>query len=147
MSEEQKPLGMNVGSASIIMVFAVLCLTIFSVLALVTANQEWQLAQKSAAALTNYYAADSEAEQQYLSIMDLWQKSSDLMELTNKGVSVTTDENGLLLLQYCVPIDERQQISVTLMPDVNHQLLISQWQVTDTQEWTYDDTLPVWNGE
>lgn len=147
MSEEQKPLGMNVGSASIIMVFAVLCLTVFSVLALVTANQEWQLAQKSAIAVTNYYAADTEAEQRYLSIAELWRSNPDPASLMEQDVTVTADDNGRLLLQYNIAIDGQQQLSVTLRPDANGQLTVSQWQVTATQEWTYDDTIPVWDGK
>ena len=33
--------GINIGSASIIMVFSVLCLTVFAVLTFVTANNEY----------------------------------------------------------------------------------------------------------
>ena len=40
--------GINIGSASIIMVFSVLCLTVFTVLTFVTANNEYKLSVKSA---------------------------------------------------------------------------------------------------
>ena len=49
--DDKRSAGIHVGSASIIMIFAVLCLTVFSTLSYVTANQEYRLAQKSALAM------------------------------------------------------------------------------------------------
>ena len=39
--------GINVGSASLAMVFSILCLTVFSVLSLITANNDYKLAEKT----------------------------------------------------------------------------------------------------
>ena len=60
-SREEKPLGLNVGSASILMIFAVLCLTVFSALSLVTAISEKNTADHFAESTVRYYAADAEA--------------------------------------------------------------------------------------
>ena len=62
---DKRSAGIHVGSASIIMIFAVLCLTVFSTLSYVTANQEYRLAQKSALAMEQYYAADWQCEVYY----------------------------------------------------------------------------------
>lgn len=60
-SREEKPLGLNIGSASIIMVFTVLCLTVFSVLAFVSAASEYKTAQRFAESTKSYYEAEANA--------------------------------------------------------------------------------------
>ena len=61
IKREERPLGFNIGSASIIMVFAILCLTVFSALSLVTSVSEKKTAQRFADETAAYYEADSEA--------------------------------------------------------------------------------------
>ena len=58
---EERQLGLNIGSASIIMIFAILCLTVFSALSLVTSVSEKKPAQRFADETAAYYEADSEA--------------------------------------------------------------------------------------
>ena len=67
MSKEKngRSAGMHVGSASIVMIFAILCLTVFSTLSFVTANHERSLAEKSALAVQQYYDADWQCEEIY----------------------------------------------------------------------------------
>ena len=50
------------GGASLLVIFAVLCFTVFTLLALSTAQADNRLAQSSARAVTDYYKADQEAE-------------------------------------------------------------------------------------
>lgn len=61
IKREERPLGLNIGSASIIMIFAILCLTVFSALSLVTSVSEKKTAQRFADETAAYYEADSEA--------------------------------------------------------------------------------------
>ena len=63
--DKQAGMGAQIGSASIVMIFAVLCLTIFAVLSFQTASHEQRLAQKTADAARAYYRADSIAEETY----------------------------------------------------------------------------------
>ncbi|MBR5228687.1 MAG: hypothetical protein IKV96_02485 [Firmicutes bacterium] len=55
--------GINIGSASIIMVFVVLCMTIFSVLSLMTAVNEFDTAEKYASSVAAYYEADCNGDE------------------------------------------------------------------------------------
>ena len=50
------------GSSSLLVIFAILCFTVFTLLALSTAQADNRLAEASVKAVTNYYAADLEAE-------------------------------------------------------------------------------------
>lgn len=147
MNEEKKqPMGMNIGSASIVMVFAVLCLTIFSVLSLVTAHHEWQLVQKSANAVTNYYQADLQAEKQYAEIVAGLAQGKSLAEL-GEGITITAYDQWWQV-EYTVKIDEEQNLQVVLQ--INRQTgesLVQQWQVVAAKEWVFDDSMAVWDGE
>jgi hypothetical protein len=52
-----------VGGCSLLVIFATLCLTIFSLLTVSTAKAELRLSEVSANAVSAYYQADAEAEQ------------------------------------------------------------------------------------
>lgn len=52
-----------VGGASLLVIFAVLCLTVFAVLGLSTVRADDRLSQASAQAAADYYAADCEAQE------------------------------------------------------------------------------------
>ena len=52
-----------VGGISLLVVFAVLCLTVFALLALTTVQADNRLADASAKAVTDYYAADCRAQE------------------------------------------------------------------------------------
>ncbi len=51
-----------VGGSSLLVIFAVLCLTVFTLLALSTVQADSRLSDASVKAVSNYYAADLEAE-------------------------------------------------------------------------------------
>ena len=51
-----------IGGSSLLVIFAILCLTVFAILALSTAKAEQKLSQISANAVSAYYQADADAE-------------------------------------------------------------------------------------
>ena len=51
-----------IGASSLLVIFAVLCLTVFALLTLSTAKDEQNLSNVSANAVSAYYKADAEAE-------------------------------------------------------------------------------------
>ena len=52
----------TVGGVSLLVVFAVLCLTVFALLGLTTVQADRRLADASIKAISDYYAADCEAQ-------------------------------------------------------------------------------------
>ena len=52
-----------VGISSLIVIFAVLCLTVFALLSISTARSQQRLADSMKAAVTGYYQADNAAEE------------------------------------------------------------------------------------
>ncbi len=60
---KKKSVGVGIGTCSLMMIFTVLCLTIFAVLSLLQANSAYLQSTNYADSITNYYAADNKAMQ------------------------------------------------------------------------------------
>ena len=58
MDEKRRFLPAAVGGSSLLVIFAVLCLTVFALLALSTVQADGRLSQKTAQAVAEYYDAD-----------------------------------------------------------------------------------------
>ena len=61
-SSKKKQFGMNIGSASILLVFVILCLVSFAVLSTVSANADSKLSTRVLERTTAYYNACNQAE-------------------------------------------------------------------------------------
>jgi hypothetical protein len=136
---EKKQMGLNIGSASIIMLFSVLCLTVLASLSMLSANSQWRLANRSAAAVSAYYAADTQAARIYNSI-----------STGGAGADVNRyeDENGDTYASYEVPIDDNQTLAVIvrLSGADGGPPAILQWKAVDSGNWNPDTALDVWDG-
>ena len=143
---DKRSAGIHVGSASIIMIFAVLCLTVFSTLSYVTANQEQKLAEKSARAIEQYYAADWQCEAYYEEIYKLLQAGVAASELPQYLDVKVTSDGAAACIAYAADIDERQKLQVQLIAE-NGSLRTETWAVTVKEQHEYNDELAVWDGE
>lgn len=89
-----------VGGSSLIMVFAVLCLTVFTLLTISTVQADRRLSEITAEAVSAYYATDAEAERIFAEL-----RSGSLPD----GVQIR--EN---FYSYRCPISETQTLYVEL---------------------------------
>lgn len=143
--------GINTGLSSIVMVFAILCLTIFAVLSLVTAESEKKLVEKSASSVENYYAADSACEAILGRVYEAWKGCSSLEDMETKLSSMDdmpedlnmAVEDGMLYISYSQWADENQSLQVVLAADAQ-DLQIKAWQLVRTGEWNIDEHIHVW---
>ena len=150
MASDRKTAGVNVGGASIIMVFSVLCLTIFAVLTLVSANAESTLAKKSATVISNYYIADENATETLAKVYEIVGGESSLQDIRAKTSQILKDisikeESGVLYLSYSEKIDDSQNLTVKLSTDGNKVDVLT-WKVESTEQWEPDNGLDVWQG-
>ena len=132
---KNQPAFFNVGGATLLMLFAVLCLTVFAVLSLISAKSQSALVQKSADAVTAYYQADTRAAEIYDEVA-AGNLSSVKTQASAAGTSYT----------YSVKIDDNQELQVALTEN-NGKLAIVTWKVCATGDWNIDEHLDVWDGQ
>lgn len=129
MSKHEAPPA--VGGSSLLVIFAVLCLTIFALLGLSTVHADVRLANASLDATRGYYEADVRAE--------------EILALLRQGEvpeGVICDETGY---SYQCKVSEVQALSVKVqVTETEYEIL--QWKLVSTAEWQEDDSLNLWNG-
>ena len=129
MSKREAPPA--VGGSSLLVIFAVLCLTIFALLSLSTVQADRRMAEASYQAVQGYYEADTEAE---LILANL--RSGNLPD------NVTKKDN---LYSYTCEVSETQALEVEVqITEDSYRVL--RWQLVSTTEWEADDGLDVWDG-
>lgn len=134
--------GVGIGSASLILIFSVLCLTVFSLLTLSLANSEKELSENLKSSVKNYYYADSVAVEIAAKFFADSKNGINPSELN--GVAIRSNGDGLC--SYICPIDDRRSIVVKL--DVKGgKISILSWYETNTEKWVPDDNVNVWTGE
>jgi len=106
-----------VGGSSLLVIFAVLCLTVFTLLALGTVQADSRLSDASVKAVTDYYAADLEAETIF-----------SQLRAGNLPPQVTVTDT---LYTYSCPISETQELQVELRKDTD-TCTILRWQAVST---------------
>ena len=132
---DKKPAFINVGGASIIMLFSVLCLTVFAVLSLVSANSQSRLAGKVADTVSAYYEADLRA----CEIIDEI-KSGNFDHAKPQPGSV-----GAPLYAYSVEIDAVQCLDVVVAVS-DDEAKVMTWKVRSTAPWVPEDSHESWDG-
>ncbi len=137
--------GIGTGSVSLILIFAVLCLTIFALLTLSSAKAENDLAAKTAASISAYYAADAQAEHVFSALRSAM-TTNDAIPATIDDIAITANEEGSSShIAYFVPMDDAQQLSVILSYDqASASFDILKWQIELASEWEAVDDFNVW---
>ena len=133
--------GLGVGSASIILIFAVLCLTVFSLITFYVAENDKALVDAKAEAVVSFYEADARAEAVVAEIM-----SSDTLPATINGVSIHSEimqESMMEIIYFMTQISNISALYVSLTHSDNSFNILS-WKMVITDEWNIDDSLNVW---
>lgn len=151
--EKKKYPAVNIGSASMLVVFIILCLVIFSVLSVASANHDYTYSQKIADRTTSYYKASGKAET-ILSQIDRELKSAYeqygadyLSHISDAFADIEEVENFTLpSLSFSVPINDTQALSVSLVIQVPKNTgdtfyTITSWTEISTEQWDGDTTL------
>lgn len=109
-----------VGGISLLVVFGVLCLTVFALLTLGTVQADCRLSDASVKAVADYYAADLQAEKIYAQL-----RAGETL------ADVAVDGNIYI---YTCHISDTQELMVRLRrEETGWQVL--QWQAVSTVEW------------
>jgi hypothetical protein len=136
--------GIGVGSASIILVFAVLCLTVFSLITFLVAGNEKALADAEAELVIGYYEADALAEQILAKIVE----ADDMPDMI-LGVEISSYWDMWLeeeIVHFLCPMPGTKALYVKAAVYCEPCGILS-WRIIDMEEWVFDDTLDVWSGD
>ncbi|MBD5155155.1 MAG: hypothetical protein HDT15_08845 [Oscillibacter sp.] len=120
------------GAVSLVMIFCVLCLAVFSVLTIATADREAKLAEMTARNAADYYKADRWAVEIVAAL-----RSGDTLPM---DVEIVRTGNTAA---FSLPVGENQALEVVL--GENGEIL--RWQTEYTGSWETDDSWAVWDGE
>ena len=119
-----------VGGSSLLVIFGVLCLTVFALLSLSTVQAERRLADAATDAVTQYYGADLQAEEIFARLRN------------GETVACVTERDGIF--EYRIPISQRQILQVQLRK-LGEEWEVLQWRAV-TMEEAVDEKLDVWKG-
>ena len=133
-----------IGIASLIVCFAVLCMTVLSVSAFVAAKDSLRDAEAVAAARRDFYAADLRAAEIAVQLREAYYRGESLTELSELPDVQLSHKDGELLVAFGVPVDDMQVLSVLLSFDTEMEIL--SWQVLPSSEWSPEDSISVWHG-
>ena len=136
--------GMGGGSASIILIFAVLCLTVFTLIAFVVSGNEKALVDSEVRLVTNYYNADARAE----SILGEILKSDIKPDVVDDiEIDYWFDfDSGSDMASYSCPLADDNELYVSLaLTDDSYRIL--SWKLRNTGDWVFNDSLDLWTGE
>lgn len=131
MNKEWRSRTPVVGGSSLLVIFAVLCLTVFALLSLSTVQAGGRLSEASAQAVSDYYEADRMAEEIFARL-----RAGERPE----GV---TETDGVYA--YTCPVSATQQLRVELL-QTGENWTVLRWQSESVAEWETDEFLDVWDG-
>ncbi len=150
----------QIGTSSLVLIFTVLALVIFSTLSLSSARTDQRLAEKNAAYVEAYYRADGMGEE-LLRDVNRQLEEAEIFSGTDAAylerirfLFGDRADAGQRLLTYGIPMGEEQTllIQLRLLPlaearQTSKNYEIRAWRVQNVQEYQVDDRLPVWDGE
>ena len=127
-----KPQVSIVGSSSLLVIFAVLCLTVFALLGLSTVLADSRLLTNSSKMVMAYYSADTQAEE-------------ILAQLRQGIIPDNVQEQNDHSYQYICLISEQQALYVhVVVYDSTWDVL--QWRVITAEQAETDELLSLWDG-
>ena len=132
MGEKERFSPPAVGGSSLLVIFAVLCLTVFALLGLSGVQAGGRLSDASAQAVTAYYEADCRAE--------------EILSALRQGTvpeGVEQEEDGVYA--YTCPISDTQALEVRVRVN-GADWTVLRWQAVSTARWEADESLDLWDG-
>lgn len=155
MDKKNKLHGMGVGYVSVMLIFAVICLTVFAVMSFRAASANDGFNVRSGDYLKEYYAADSAAKSRLAELDGIAKNAAesgffeDEFEAaaeTIEGVTLTRIANGYSA-NWAVKINDRQELAVSVEFTSDGGCEITRWQSrTVSTEDSSDSHLGVWDG-
>ncbi len=122
-----------VGGSSLLVIFSILCLTVFALLALSTVKADIRIADASVQSVKDYYKADCEAE-------------AILAKIRQGQIPEGVEQQDGNRYFYTCPVSDTQELNV-LVEVEDESFTIHQWKVVVTKQWSPEEYIEVWTPE
>ena len=146
MTEQKNDRGLSVGLSSLAVIFTVIVMTIFAVLAYSTADGDARMAEKYARSVAAWWEADSAAEEITAALREAWSEEPDSLEETARalGCEHRLTDRGTEI-SFRIPVDGARELSVRL--EAGEGFTVAAWQTAPAEEtWQPDSELELHRG-
>jgi hypothetical protein len=121
---------MGIGVTSLLTIMAILLLTSFAIMSLMSAKSDLQLSDKASQAVNSYYEADSLAEEWWMGLNELLRSQTDgasAQVLADAGYDVE-DVDGTFIVKRSFPMGEKKNLEVAIAVSYDGSAAILSWQ-------------------
>ena len=134
--------GIGVGSASIVLIFAVLCLTIFSLLSVIIAQNSKALIDAEVRLVTGYYRTDVQAQLILAEFLDANPKPDSIGDIS---INIEKQyDDGLILFSFSYPIyDSTSKELFVRVAATQGSYYIMSWRIINNADWEADNRFNV----
>lgn len=125
----------NIGTTSLVLIFAVLALVIFALLSYASAGAQWKLAEKMAERTTTYYGAEQQAVEMAQQKIEAQQEAKMVLQQEEKQQTAGQDA-GEEMIEFQVPVGETQTLQVKIQraeADRTGQWNVLEWRVVNRE--------------
>lgn len=149
MATKRRGTSSGIGGSLILIIFIVLTITVFSVLTLVSAQNELGTVNKSAINTKEYYTAEKAAAEKCGELNKALTELSDSQEAVSAAVSMgafaSATEDGVLIT-FTVDIDEHRALETSLNLKEGNLETVSKKIVSNGDDLIIEDTMDIWDG-
>lgn len=142
----------GIGSSSVIMVFTLLCLTVFATMTLLSASSELKLARSYSTAVEQFYAADTAGAAYVAALRDKADSiasgvpgADDYAAAAHALGADAVVDNDIAYIEYDIPESDSQTLHISLEASAE-RFAVTAWQLIYTGEWNADTGLNLWPG-
>ncbi len=150
--------GVGVGYVSLVMIFAVICLTVLATLSYQAARANDKLNEKSIAFTDGYYAADSSAKELLAALDENALLAYESGFFDDSFTALCGDYENITLnkvsagyeVSFAEYISDKISLSVKITffsNPVNERYIINEWKIINVSDAEENNTLGVWDGE
>ena len=149
----------QIGTSSLVLIFTVLCLVVFSTLSIANAKVDQKLAEKNQQYVIDYYVGDGKAEEILKEInsklieFEKNQGGEEDFQVLLKQAFGDSYQQGTHLLTYRIDLNKEQFLIVELEilnriqnQESSKKYMIRKWIVKNKVDYEIYDELPVWDG-
>lgn len=153
MNDKQSGGRANIGTSSLILIFIILCLTIFGLLSLSSAGSDWKLAEKNAESIRGYYEADSLAVEFTAMVEEALAQcaraaSDEEYEtlVREKLGEFYREDTNTVQTDVEMPYGQMLHVELEVCREAERGYRILAWNVYHSVDYEIDQSRPVWTG-